>query len=619
MKKLIVPVWLMIIFATWARAGVLELPELPLREVLATGDRVPDFGIVGESGSNLGAAGITDDGRVLIVASFKDGRRGFFWARPGELTPIDFPDRADPSMFRLVGMSPVGWLLMVPDADPFYDIGSFQRIAPNEASDTVVLPERIDDGRLLCFPQRPYINDSGDIAFQAELTEAADCRERDANLAPAIFVVSARGVEKVYEREEERPDGPRLGPIRLLGIADDGAALIATESNGRESAVLRASQAGADAIVQLGDPSPSALPFVRMAALAVSPKGEVLFRAAVDDGPANTLYRTNSGAVVRVMSLADRPPEGIEYEALGESIYALNDRGDVLLHARWSTDSSLRWVQDAEGVLLFPADQPPRVLSRAQIDPYRKRRGGAIGVALSSRGHVVLSILSVDALRQTSSVEIRTVMGEHVETIRRSTDPWPDGSELGSAPVSGIRDVKCIAPDGRLIVAAQGTPGVGGLLCGDADGFHLVARDGDRAPNGYRLDSLEYADCWFTNDGDIIFIGHTSILASGRVPFGEEYYFTSEAAVYRASPTGITQVVGMGDRVEDGNELPPFHQRPQPTPTATWPSHPSPIRAQLSSFARRIRSGRSSHPCSPASATQSEDSQIRNPRMTARS
>jgi hypothetical protein len=119
----------------------------------------------------------------------------------------------------------------------------------------------------------------------------------------------------------------------------------------------------------------------------------------------------------------------------------------------------------------------------------------------------------------------------------------------------------CVAPDGRLVLGVSGTTGADGLACEDADGFHLIARSGDRAPDGNRFQlpssyggSLDHAECVFTADGNLLFSAATAVPTTSPIPGGQQQ-FEARPSIFRASPDGISQVIGNPVELEDGSEV----------------------------------------------------------------
>lgn len=75
-------------------AAVLSFPSAPrasaqtleTREVLATGDVVPEFGRLGQGGFRI--LGLADDGRLLVGGLTSNGRQGLFWANNHQVEPL---------------------------------------------------------------------------------------------------------------------------------------------------------------------------------------------------------------------------------------------------------------------------------------------------------------------------------------------------------------------------------------------------------------------------------------------------------------------------------------------------------------------------------------------------
>ncbi len=540
--------WPMLTLLLLAALVAPSLADISRQTILATGDRVPEFGAIGGGGFDIKA--LTDDGRLLVAATLSDGRQGLFYADHRQLTPIWTSDQAPGVRVGFfAATAQASGAVVVPAWVPGAALPFFYVFTP-AGEVHVVHPSSPDrGGNNLCGidTRRTSVNASGDIAFQAEIAPPGrDCDSYGDSIRPsAIYVARGDQITRAITVLDFSTSLAAGDFVALVGLTDDGT-VVATHQqrlpSGRgDVAVISVKSGTVRRIVGTGDVSPSGELLLSLQAVVANAAGDVAFTT----GEGNYgLYRTQAGRIVPVATLLEAP-SGSLYRNL-DRLAGFNDAGDIAFSADWSTHKSDGSYDDGKGVVLYSADGREIVLFAAGRDTEFGRYATAAGsLALNEHGAVAFTVSAYDgdaALRGVTWSEGTLV------TALASGDAGPDATVVAEGGLSWYSNLHCLAPDGRVATAANSTTGHQGVVCVDADGRHLVVQSGTLAPDGFAF--TDFAGCTFTDDGALIFSG------SRAVPMYSSQQLVSQAAVYRADATGIERLYGDGDTVSNGTRIP---------------------------------------------------------------
>ncbi len=495
-------------------------PAVAFREVLATGDAVPRLGRIGFNGFTL--LGLDDSGRALLAASLSDGRSGLFWADGSSVLPLWLPAPSEGTTLDLgsASMSVSGGVVAL--------TRPYSSSAPGVHLVTVDGPQRLlsagerdADGNLFCDFLQARIGAGGVVALQAEIAPPGT-RCFDDTDTIATYRLTATGPQVIA-----------VGDI--LGVARDGT-VIGTEGYTYDiSRIVAVGDNTSRTLVARGATGPSGAALTALSSPSMNPHGEVVFVAS-EDGRVG-VYRTDDGTVKRVVAAGDAAPNG---ETLLEfpGRPALNDAGDVV-------------VTTQLGVVLSPAAGAPRVLVANGSDPRFDQPVLASDGFLNSSGQVAMMVLRYGGPVPLVALAIRWD-GDRFTKLLGAGDDGPDGSIFAAGGLWGMR---CLAPDGRVAATAVSVT-TSGLVCVDSAGAHLVAALGDPAPESGTFSNLHDGQCYFTDDGALLFSAErlvTRVVDAGTPQ--ERTESTTEAGLYRALPDRIERIVGSGERTADGSEL----------------------------------------------------------------
>lgn len=491
--------------------------DLGRRDVLASGDVVPGFGVIGTGGFEV--LGIDERGRLLIGAELGTGEEALLQAdeagstvlwRTGEPqgTPLR-PQRLDvrrspsasPDGERVVTLAlldgPNG-LSSNPYAVVELDPPSFRRI--------VELGTATPDGGVICGLGEPRINDAGTIAFVARVVPASgDCDDFDgAWIAIYLARAGSVSVEATTRNSDDELE------LRLLDLLENDSVVYVTSPDiGDAPEQVLVSRGGERrCLIGGGDPDDCPEQFGRV--LDVSSNGEVLLRVVADG--IERLFRTEDGALVPVAAAGDVLPGGAEILSV-DDIGFLDRAGNAVLLTSWDEQGV-----GGRGIVLFPPTGPPSVVSR---DGAPRGFNDAQQIAWHS------SYPPPDrAERWTAG---------RVERLLSTGDTAAGG---GVVAARGLEGSACLAADGRVAAIATASDYGQGVLCRDARATHLIARHGDRAPGGGRF--VNFFDCAFGGESALLFLASVE---DGGV------------SLYRAGPRGLERVIGPDDMVFEGQTV----------------------------------------------------------------
>lgn len=501
------PVALALLIGATAAAG-----EWPRREILATGDTVPSLGRVGRFSAHL--RGIDDRGRLLVAADLSDGSGQLYWADESGLEALlpngTFQPRsavASPGgrvAVRVAGVRDRGAIYVLSGGDARRVLGSGDVVGPQLEVQGLSEPLAIaDDGTVVA---------------------SATLHRLDAPIdAPpqyALLAAGPTGLRIVAGNGADLDDAQRFDGSNLVGVTADGVVVFNGMRGEAPPVVYAADASGVRKLVGPGTPAPSGTPFRELRGLAVSPNGELLLRGcrpSAAEYPRRqdcAIYRTLDGRLVRVAGPSQRTDDGLHFEAVEGS---LNARGDVLLRATLlprCNDGSPGLCDGGYALLLLPAGGAVETVHRGYETGYLN--GGGAVASFDTPGLV----------RWQAGV---------AQPILTPDTAAPSGAAfLDQGLDNGSFSAQCIAADGRVGAFVVTTGGGASFVCADADGLHVIVREGD-APfrdSGY-WPSIQ---CAFA-DGEAMFVG------------------TSEGVFRASTATGLERVIGNGDALPDGEAI----------------------------------------------------------------
>jgi hypothetical protein len=499
------------------RPADLRADDTPAR-ILGPGDLVAGFGRIGTSG--LVTLGMDARGRVLLA---REGTvdQSLFWADGAQFSAVVDPPELGTAVASSweAGWSPAGNVAILVDENTALATGHPSAVYVSIGGDTrrvATAGERDADGATFCFFRQPRVNDAGTVAFAAAVAPiGAVCNDWDAH-QQAVYV-EREGLQRVIGTGSLAPPGTALD---LLALTPDGSAIVTGSAQG-QPAVLTVGADAIDVLLGPGSIGVSGAPLDWFSVVAANHAGDVLFTAS--EGSRLSVYRTDHGRIVRVFGEGDTAPWGDAYRSYdldsNPDWAVLNDRGDLLWHERYQA-------------VLHPADGGP-----ARLFP-----GLAVGGQIDAAGDVAVTRL----IAGNGALDVVRWRDGQATRIAGTGDVLPGGDVLAARGL----DRRCLGGDGSIAVGADAVDGTQGLLCGDAAGFHAVARVGDPAPGGRRF--YAFGQCQFGRPGELVFSADRLVPNHEWDSVGYAEYWV-DPAVYRARADRLERVIGSGDVTADGS------------------------------------------------------------------
>lgn len=496
-----------VLTATALVGGPTAAERDPLREIAGTGTAVAGLGRLGSFAAY--PAGIDDEGRVLVHATLADGTEVLLWAAAEERTVIarhrGAIDVAAPSL-QYTAVSRDGRHLVALDTPTDEDgsVHAHRLYAVTSTPSRLLLAagDRTLDGVVITGIQHVQaIANDGAILLTAHL-DAPDAA--DTNPTYGILRLDDGGARTLASTSTEAPAAIRFIRVTAVGFAPDGAAIVSgcrDTATGARCGIFGTDGTHATPLLTSGDRGVDGLPIGDAEAWAVASNGHILARTfPVGDYTPGPVVRLADGQLFPVRRPGEPLVDGSRFDISGGT---LNARGDVMLTGQVGGGSDEPEAQTYSGTLLYPVDQPPRLLE----DVY--------GFALNDRGEIAASSTSTVAPEHLG----RWSEG-HLETLL-SANHRIDGQLIRAGGLAAA----CLAEDGR--VAALATADHDGWICADRTGPHLAAAvPNDETPyRGYTV------QCAFA---------------------GDELVTLYDGTVTRTDDDGARPVLSIGDHLVDG-------------------------------------------------------------------
>ncbi len=494
--------------------GAAPALDVPRREILATGDAVPTLGRIGRFSARL--RGLDDRGRLLVAGDLSDGSAQLFRADGSGLQPV-LP--SGPFVAQSAVTSPSGRVAVRAAGA---DDAAIYVVDPDGARAVVRSGDVFEGLDVSALSDPLAIADDGTVIVSATMRPLGAPAS-----SPPQYVLLAAGPggarlvagDSALLDEARRFDG--TGPV---GVTADGVVVFNGMRGEAPPAVYAADAAGVRRLVGPGTRAPSGVPFRELTALSVNPAGELLLRGCLPSAaeyPRHqdcAIYRSENGRLLRIAGPNQRTDSGALFDATEG---ALNARGDALLRAGLLTrcnDGQEGLCDGGPVLLLLPAGGSTVATVHRGYDPGYLNANAAV------------ALLDAPGL-------VRWEAGVAQPIVTPDT-PAPNGAAfLSEGFDNGSRSALCFAADGRVGAFVVATRGGVSFVCADADGVHVVAREGD-APfesAGYFPD----IQCAFADD--------------------DQMYLGSEEGIFRASTAaGLEPVIGRGDTLPDGDPIHAF-------------------------------------------------------------
>lgn len=496
--------------------------------VWATGDDVPTLGRIGVFSAEL--CGIDERGRLLIATRLSDGSE--------ELVRVDghartsllrFGSTTDhPISLRLGGcaVSSNGNVVLSGQVGPWSSREfSVIRVTGTSVAEMIRTGNVTSEG----FPVSDYgfsdrvIGDEGTIAVRVALVGTLG--EYPSNIFGALVAVNDHGMRIVAGNTAEVPVERRFSQVSLLAVTESGAIMFSGSHwtddpyPPEQTGVYLDDGTGVTPVFVAGAVVPAG---VRIGGIfAATSAGAVLFSGEREvngpDGPETVrdVYRFDQGTVSLVVAGDGRTPDGARFWVDSGS---LNDRGDVLLDLGWLKDDDPDACgPESYGLVLYSDDAVPRIIARDVDGGQVNQRGDVAVTGITGRGY------NFSRWRNGKLSEMLSPGDGSPSGL-----PIAEGG-FGAYPSEG----KCLADDGRVAAFTTFVESSPALLCADADGIHVVARDGDAALQG--LDFWRDLQCRFAGD--------------------DEMLFATNGAVFRATGDRVELVLGNGVGTIDGQPI----------------------------------------------------------------
>jgi hypothetical protein len=494
------------------------------RVVLTVGDEIAGFGRLGFYGLNYPVA-LDDRGGVAFRGTTSEGREGFYRGDANGLTTLWSSQRPwdDGPPDLVVSRGGRAWLVLFPHVYEVRD-GALEPFADL----TALLPA----GEQFCGGEsRVRLNDRGDLAFQ--LVSAAISTGCDSSDAPGVNERSSiylRPSGESAARLVARRPGDASDPfddLALFALNDDATVLFTDvlADPAPTFALLAWRDGAAEAVVTAATTRTDGTPLGAFIPAAANGSGDVLL-IANDDG---ALYRAAAGGPQRIIGPGDLGPTALPMTRVTHA--SLNAAGDVAVTVQWKGPPNPPWNDELDGVMLIGADGVPVTVASEATAGMINARGEVSYFVLG--GPQFLPLVFNDgahAIEQWHDGIVRRVVAEG--------DAAPDGGVFSSQWL--IADGPRLTEDGRVLLTSFSSEQRKAVLCGDAAGFHAVARQGDPAPGGGVFSDFGPL---YEVDGAVLFVASSAQTA---------HVYGGPMAIYRATPTRIERVLGEGDVAEGG-------------------------------------------------------------------
>jgi hypothetical protein len=540
------------------------------RVVLTVGDEVAGLGRLGLYGINYPVA-LEDRGGVIFRGITSEGREGFYRGDANGLTTLWSTERPWDGAAPQLAVSRGGrvWLALFPQIYELRD-GGMDPVADL----TALLPadERFCGGEL-----RFLFNDRGDLAFQlVSAPVSTGCDDSDIPYINERASIYLRAAGESAARLVAQRRGDSTSPfdeLGLIALTDDATVLFddALASPPESGGVFAWRDGVTQARLTPATSRADGTALGTFTAVAANGSGDLAV-IATDDG---ALYRAAAGAPQRLIGPGDLGPTLVPINRITSA--SLNAAGDVAVTVQWNGPPNPPWNAELDGVMLIGSDGLPVAVASA----------ATVGL-LNARGEVAYFELGgPQGLPLILQQGVHAISLWHDGVVRRvvaNGDDAPDGGRFASQWL--IANALRLTEDGRVLLDSYSSEWRAAVLCGDAAGFHAVARQGDPAPGGGV----------FTDFGPLYEAGEAVLFAASSA--STAHVDGGPIAIYRATPTRLERVLGDGDVAEGGVVIKqlagdyPFHEASRVTYSAA-PDGTVLVRAESSSGPQwfRVRSG----------------------------
>lgn len=264
---------------------------------------------------------------------------------------------------------------------------------------------------------------------------------------------------------------------------------------------------------------------------ALNDSGTVAFAAAVSGGRAVEGIFTWSNGRVRPIAMTGTPAPGIPSSVLaGVDTPAINAKGDVVFLA-----TARRGRETSEAIFISSGGALRKVVAQGDPAP----AGGTFAAfgppAINARGQVAFAAV-VEGKAVPGGIFVAT--GDRIQMVVGAGEDTPIGGIFAKLSERiALNDAGAIAFHGMLKFA----PVEAAIFAIDQGRVRAVSKLGDPAPSG---GTIAHFGLWPSIDG------------AGRATFAASIENGPKpVAILRADGTGLTEIVGVGDRLPGGERI----------------------------------------------------------------